>query len=324
MQKEVIIAIVFGSLLGLLVAFGVWRANMSLNSDDIPNDPVTTTTQDTTENIIPELSVVSPESNAVITDSTVTISGLSSNSRYVIAMSQNAETINEIQNGEFSFDIELEGGLNNIYIYGVSDTGNIISQNLPLVYTTNLESNDDNESEEDINERVQERLNEQANPITSYIGTITDITEEYFQIRSQSGEINQLTVNEQTTYTSNIQDSRDIEFSDVAIGDFIVAMGRLDANEILNTQRVIITSPPVENNYLVSKGVVTDITRNEMAINSDKSEIIFRLGNNTDYLEATNQNEIARADIEIDSEVLIAGEQNGDTISARSVFVLTF
>lgn len=324
MQKEVIIAIVFGSLLGLLVAFGVWRANMSLNSDDIPNDPVTTTTQDTTENIIPELSVVSPESNAVITDSTVTISGLSSNSRYVIAMSQNAETINEIQNGEFSFDIELEGGLNNIYIYGVSDTGNIISQNLPLVYTTKLESNDDNESEEDINERVQERLNEQANPITSYIGTITDITEEYFQIRSQSGEINQLTVNEQTTYTSNIQDSRDIEFSDVAIGDFIVAMGRLDANEILNTQRVIITSPPVENNYLVSKGVVTDITRNEMAINSDKSEIIFRLGNNTDYLEATNQNEIARADIEIDSEVLIAGEQNGDTISARSVFVLTF
>lgn len=297
---------------------------MSLNSDDIPNDPVTTTTQDTTENIIPELSVVSPESNAVITDSTVTISGLSSNSRYVIAMSQNAETINEIQNGEFSFDIELEGGLNNIYIYGVSDTGNIISQNLPLVYTTKLESNDDNESEEDINERVQERLNEQANPITSYIGTITDITEEYFQIRSQSGEINQLTVNEQTTYTSNIQDSRDIEFSDVAIGDFIVAMGRLDANEILNTQRVIITSPPVENNYLVSKGVVTDITRNEMAINSDKSEIIFRLGNNTDYLEATNQNEIARADIEIDSEVLIAGEQNGDTISARSVFVLTF
>jgi len=324
MQKEVIIAIVFGSLLGLLVAFGVWRANMSLNSDDIPNDPVTTTTQDTTENIIPELSVVSPESNAVITDSTVTISGLSSNSRYVIAMSQNAETINEIQNGEFSFDIELEGGLNNIYIYGVSDTGNIISQNLPLVYTTKLESNDDNESEEDINERVQERLNEQANPITSYIGTITDITEEYFQIRSQSGEINQLTVNEQTTYTSNIQDSRDIEFSDVAIGDFIVAMGRLDANEILNTQRVIITSPPVENNYLVSKGVVTDITRNEMAINSDKSEIIFRLGNNTDYWEATNQNEIARADIEIDSEVLIAGEQNGDTISARSVFVLTF
>lgn len=331
MQKEVFIAIVFGSLLGLLVAFGVWRANISLNADNQANTPNTMVTQETSPSSVPEkniseLSIVSPVPNSVLTDATATITGLSSNSKYVIAMTQNTETIDEVLNGEFSFDVELEGGLNTIYIFGVSDTGNIISQELPLVFTTRLDNNDENNDEEDINERVQERLNEQVNPIISFIGTVTDITEEYFQIRSQSGEINQLSVNEQTTYASDIQkNSKEIEFADVAIGDFIVAMGRLDANEILNTQRVIVTSPPPpENNYLVSKGVITDITRNDITINSEGGEIKFRLGTNTDYWDALNQSEIARTDLDLKNEVLIAAEQNGDTISARSVFVLTF
>ncbi len=326
MQKEVLIAIIFGSLLWLLVAFGVWRANMSLSPDE-PEEVISEDIQkkEIVESIIPELSIVSPEPNSVLNEPTVTISGLSSNSKYAIAMTENAESVNMVQNGEFTFEVELEAGLNTIYIFGISDTGDVKSMNVPVIYTTQLnpEENEE-ESEEDINTRVQERLNEQINPVLSYIGSVTDVTEEYFQIRGQSGEINQLAINEDTTYVSDIQNEKEIEFGDVGIGDFIVAMGRLDENETLNTQRILVTTPPGENNYLVTKGIITDLTRNELSFGDESSATVFRLGANTDYWDISENAELLRTDLDFDNEVLVAGEQNGDTLSARSVFVISF
>ncbi len=321
MQKEVIIAIAFGSLLGLAVAFGVWQANKNLSSDKphAEEKEEEVKKMETIDNTSHELSIVSPRPHTVFTSPKATVSGLSTNSKYAIVITKNSENIALIENGEFSFEVELEGGLNTIDIFGINDAGDVVYQILPLVHSTELSTSNKNTT--DIHTRVQERLNQQINPTIALIGTVTDITEDYFQIRSQSGEINQLGISGQTTYGSDIQDSKDIEFGDVAIGDFIVAMGKFNDNKILNTERVLVTTAPAENNYLVIKGTLSDINRSELTL-SDGS--VFRLGTHTDYWDTSEASEITRADFAIGSEVIIAGEQNGDSLWARSVFMLSF
>ncbi len=321
MQKEVFIAIAFGSLLGLAVAFGVWRTNISLNSNKITSEKKEGEIKkvEPIDNLTQELSIVSPQPYTVVVNADTSITGLATNSKYAIIMTKNTENISLVNNEEFTFNIKLEGGLNSINIFAINDASDTISRSLPLVYSAKLKPQ--KEDSTDIHTRVQERLDQQKNPTLALVGTVTDITEDYFQIKSQTGEIKQLSINGQTTYGSDVQDNKEIEFKDVAIGDFIVAIGKFDDNEVLDTERVLVSSAPGENNFLVIKDIVSEINRKEVILEGGS---VFRLGTHTVYQDVAKEKKIPRENLDQGCEVIIAGERNGDTLSARSVFVLSF
>ena len=70
MRKEIIYAIIAGGLLGVVIAFGIWRANLALKVSKTTQDQATPAPSAEFG-----ISLVKPENNQVLTTSTTTLSG---------------------------------------------------------------------------------------------------------------------------------------------------------------------------------------------------------------------------------------------------------
>ncbi len=141
MKKEILIAIIIGFVLGLVITFGIWTANKSLKegSTNQPqetvennNNPTPTQTQEKMQ-----LTIISPEDNDLVNQEKVQIVGKTSPGAEVAAAYPDGEKIIEAdENGDFTLDITLVGGGNEITISAFDNQNNEISKTLNLVYST--------------------------------------------------------------------------------------------------------------------------------------------------------------------------------------------
>lgn len=277
MRKEVVLAIIAGGLLGLVIAYGVWRANIALSSkskspttNEVKNPSATPTNQ--------ELKVVlaKPNNQEVIIQSPVTISGVTQSKATLLISGEDNDTI-EIASSSGSFDIpvSLTGGINNIKIFAFDEAENQTSANLLLVYSTSFfkgsSTNIENatSSASDIQNKVQQKVKEALSLGTSYIGIVTDISDSAIQIKTNKGEIQQVSPNkDDITYIKSTDDTtKEIRGADLAIGDFIVAMGIKNGlpaqagNNVLHASRILVTNPIKENKIMAVIGAITDSSK---------------------------------------------------------------
>ncbi|TSC84108.1 MAG: polymorphic outer membrane protein [Microgenomates group bacterium Gr01-1014_16] len=152
MKKEVFLAIAIGFGLGLVITFGIWTANKSLKDAQLAQQTTPTATPAPT--VVPSesrdevgptpsfpvtvtLTVTSPEDESLVNKDTVTITGKTAPGATVTILSEIGEVIVAPDNsGNFTADIKLEGGYNNITITAFDSTGNSNSQTLTITYTT--------------------------------------------------------------------------------------------------------------------------------------------------------------------------------------------
>ena len=142
MKKEILIAIIIGFVLGLVITFGIWTANKSLKEGATQNQQEevakneTNTTPTQTEEKLP-LTIISPEDNDLVSQEKVQIVGKTSPGAEVAAAYPDGEKIIEAdENGDFTLDITLVGGGNEITISAFDNQNNEISKTLNLVYST--------------------------------------------------------------------------------------------------------------------------------------------------------------------------------------------
>ena len=134
MRKEVIIAIVVGSILGLAVAFGIWRANQALS----PREFATPTPLSQTQL---ELLVSEPEDNLVIAEDAVTVAGSFRAGATLAVLYNLGEKIIEVgADGTFSESIKLEAGANEITVVGFDENGESVEKTLTVVYSTEFKA----------------------------------------------------------------------------------------------------------------------------------------------------------------------------------------
>lgn len=142
MKKEILIAIVIGFILGLVITFGIWIANKSLKESNtsqpqetVENNNNTPTPAQTQGKM--QLTIISPEDNNLVNQEKVQIVGKTSPSAEVAAAYPDGEKIIEAdENGDFTIDITLVGGGNEITISAFDNQNNEISKTLNLVYST--------------------------------------------------------------------------------------------------------------------------------------------------------------------------------------------
>lgn len=151
--------------------------------------------------------------------------------------------------------------------------------NIPSLSTFAQEEMDDStesaQTEEinSIREKVQEKIEQVRSNPKAYLGTVTDITEETIQIKGGAEEILQISVDEENTNFVNIgKKTTTVNFEDVAIGDYIVAMGFENGNGVLEAKRVLITPPiePVARTILLGK--VTEIDGKTLYLTDGEQE----------------------------------------------------
>jgi hypothetical protein len=143
MKKEILIAIVIGFILGLVITFGIWTANKSLQENnntpkaqENENQPIVSQNSQTTEEKI-SLTITSPQNNLLLDQEKVEIIGKTSPSANVVILFEDGEEIIQADGqGDFKEEIILNGGVNEITVTAIDQSGNEISKVLNLVYST--------------------------------------------------------------------------------------------------------------------------------------------------------------------------------------------
>lgn len=331
MQKEIVIAIIFGGFLGLVVAFGIWRVNVSLknesdktnvgnlNSEEIHNDKSDLT-----------LSISSPSDKSVMTEEPVEVAGITKSGAFVlISGNEEDQIVTSDKNGEFRAQIGLVGGINhlNILSYSHSDRKSV-SSSIKLVFSTLFDKEQDSKSNESssIEKVVSEKIDRAKNMPKAYFGTITDISEGSIQIRSQEGEIRQAAISSETTYANIVKATKEISFSDLAIGDFIVAMGLTNNNEILDAKRVLVTTSNGESEKMLIDAEIIEKNGSKISVRkTNGEEIFFSMSKNSRVFLKDKDGGFAKSSVsEIESGdiVLCSLIKNEDTYVANSVFII--
>lgn len=342
MRKEIVFAIVFGSILGLIVAFGIWRVNSAL----APKEKSKEAEASPTPKADFLVSLAKPENNDVISASPFEITGLTKPGATIAVSAESNDYVTDANNqGLFAERVSAVGGVNQILVTAFDEGGNPTQTSLLVVFSSefakiieNLSTPAPATNEADtVREKVQEKVTEALNKPKAYLGLITDISESTIQIKSQTGEIAQVATAADTAYVDTDPMVKTVTAKDVAIGDFIVAMGfsrgagsgsaGKNGNQVLNAKRILIIPPLEDVKRKVLMGKVVKTTAKDFVIAQTKDQQAFTITpQKTAPYFSRSQDKFVKskfADVKEGSEVVIFGIRGEKSFSARTIFLLT-
>lgn len=320
MRKEVFFAIVAGVSIGLLIAFGAWKVVQTLKKNNIVDE--------IKKNIPPKNNISLTVSNLysydIVTENPFKLTGISKpQSDIVVSTNEDDFFTKTLDDGSFEIEIELPSGLSEIVIN---------DQKIPVVFSTEFNkyivTNDQSEvsdekvstdeaqtsdGAETIRERIKNEVSGKSLKKTAYIGTITDISSGTIQIKSVQGDIKQMSLTDETTYINTLKKNVEVKAADLAIGDYIVAMGFVNGNKVLDAKRILIGSPLVENKYKSIIGTVQSISKTKLVIDKGNDETIeMTLPKKWVGPDTT--------DIDEGQKIITVGEYKEETYTLRTIY----
>ena len=267
MRKEVLWAIVAGIVFGLIIAFGAWRINSTFKSNNAKLEPSPTSKSGQVSEF--KISLNKPENEDVVTDSTTRVSGITKALTWVTISGEDGDYIIQAdEKGNFDEEVDLVAGVNQIKLTAFDPTGAQSIEKVLVVYSSSFEKKTtlpDAENSSDsgsIREKVQAKVEELLNRPKAYLGVVTDIADTTIQVRTSSSEIRQISVLDKDVVTVVKDDgktTKTVKYADIAIGDFIVAMGYKNGNQVLAAQRILITPIVTESTIDVKFGTKAEV-----------------------------------------------------------------
>lgn len=292
MRKEVLIAIVLGSFLGLFGAYLVWQSNLGGKNASISTPTPIANNSIVVGNI--DLEIKGPKNYSINTTSSVKVSG-TARPDSLVAVYADKVYLYKTANGAFEIPVELLSPINEIKIR--SFLGDIVfSSDLLVVYSTEYAKTDGLDG-------------------VSYLGTVTDITENSLQIRTEQG-VKQVSIDPNQISISNIVNTpKKVAFGEIAIGDFIIAMGKENGDDFLAATRIVITSAYEKNKKEIIKGRVKSISRSQVVLVTEGNEITYNLNSRTEITEVADSEieNITYNDVSPSDNILIFVDLSDDS-----------
>lgn len=136
MRKEVLVAIILGGILGLTIAFGVWRANLALSPKQ--ETPKVATSDFSSPTPSPGMLLITePEENSLVGAETITLKGKAQPRSSIVATTTTDSTSTLADNsGSWTADVKLESGANEVMVMAVGEDGEENSVTLTVTYST--------------------------------------------------------------------------------------------------------------------------------------------------------------------------------------------
>ena len=240
------------------------------------------------------------------------------------------------EDGAFSAEVELIEGANQIIVWAFDEGGNSVEKRLTLALSTEFAkvvssptptSEDSQEATDSVREKVQEKVSAARSSPKFVMGSITDKQENTLEVKTQSGEIAQVSASDELTTIIKIDKTkREVKYTDVAIGDFILAMGFQNGNGVLDARRVLISQPLEPTTRRVILGKITDVQKTQIGVESLNGQENLTFSDNKNlsvYLESEGEiEEIDFADLEAEQKVAVIGDTQEEKFVARSILVL--
>jgi hypothetical protein len=150
MRKEIILVIIASVLFGAIIAFGIWRANSALRDNNkgsiASSDQYEVVEENTSEKL--GLTIAEPSQDDVITEDTITLSGITAPGSWVVITTNEDDYIFQSDSsGGFENEIQLSGGINQITTTVFDENGNSINETLRVVYSSEFADYLDESSE---------------------------------------------------------------------------------------------------------------------------------------------------------------------------------
>jgi hypothetical protein len=278
MRKEVLWAIIAGIVLGLTIAFGVWRINTTITPNKKTDQSKASPTPK--QAAAGEFKIVldKPENDDVVTENSVTVSGLTKPSSWVTLSGEGSDYIVQSDtSGAFTEDVNLVAGVNQIKITAFEVAGSQSATGVLVVYSSSFQtktvpvsSPDANASgTSDIRAKVAQDVANTLSRPKAYIGTVTDITDSTIQIKTAISEIKQISLGASTSVINSVgPTAKQVKPTDIAIGDIIVAMGYIDGNSVLSAQRILVTAPITEPKISIKEARLTAVAKKILSVNN--------------------------------------------------------
>ena len=155
MRKEIIFAIIAGAIFGLVIAFGIWKANSSMKSSSEITDETSRVEGDDSKPVINgefSVTLIKPEPNTVITTSPIIVSGATKSNSWLVISAEGDDYIIKTQNdGSFEQEVELTAGVNEIIVTAIDEeSAKSVNEKLLVVYSTQFDiSSDETKETED-------------------------------------------------------------------------------------------------------------------------------------------------------------------------------
>lgn len=330
MRKELLWAGVIGILFGLIIAFGAWRVRSTVTQKESASVP-----SPTPASVIGQLKIAveKPGNLDVVTDLPMEITGITKPLTWVVVSTDKNDYLTQSgEDGAFSVGADLNAGINNVKAVVINPQGGSADQNLTVVYSSSLKDNlatpEATSSGDEIENSVALKLAQTANPLKAYVGTVTDIIDSTIQIKSLDSQIQQISTKDKTIPVVNTKGTanKTIKIGDVAIGDFIVAMGFIDGNDVLEAKRILVTDSPLKLKITAEIQKVDAVSKKTLSltpigggdtetVTPDKNTVIMRFSQGkTAPIKIT---EIAKSE-----RVLMVSDTTGSPALLRSIFAL--
>lgn len=189
------------------------------------------------------------------------------------------------------------------------------------------EASTSSELNSDIQKRVEEKIKNVLEKPKAYMGSITDKTEESLQIQNLDGEIQLLSVDQETVGVVKIVDSKSTEqkYSDVAIGDFLLALGFKNENSVLDTKRILLITKPAQVNRKAYLATIEEITSSSLTIQTKTAQTIDVTTNRFTEFTINVDGELddsSRSELENGGLIIVSGVEDEDGITARNIHII--
>jgi len=182
---------------------------------------------------------------------------------------------------------------------------------------------------EAVREKVRERVEEIRQGIPrAYFGEIKQIGSQEFTLETRREEI-QVTVSTETKIIGKNKQS--LEFKDLKVGDYCIAMGYLTEDNTLEAKRIVIISKPKPPARITAFGRVTDISSEEkiLTVKNEKRGLTYTVSTNEKTVITKKVDKrIEKVDfsaIEIGDRVIVVGahkENEEKIINAKIIHVI--
>lgn len=330
MRKEIIWVAAIALFFGLVIAFGVWRINSSIRPSAVATE--STPAPKTVSEF--KITLNKPENEDVTTQSSVLVTGITKPLIWVVVSGEEEDYILQSNDkGVFEQEAELIAGVNQIKITAFDPQGNQSVEKVLVVYSSAFELKESQtessapgaSTDSAVRQKVLQKVEAALNKPKAFIGTVTDITDSSIQIKSTSSEIRQISITSDTSAVdSKGTTSKTIKTTDIAIGDFIVAMGYVNTNSVLSAQRILVSLPIQEPKIEAKFGRLTAEPGKNISISSLKTsqEEPVAFDKNTIFrqYEVQKIKAIKIADLAEEDLVIYVLDSSAKTPAARSIF----
>ncbi|MBI4033263.1 MAG: hypothetical protein HY377_02005 [Candidatus Blackburnbacteria bacterium] len=137
MRKEVLVAVFIGAVLGLAIAFGIWRANQAFSPKEkiaTEQEAAPAPEEEVTQG---QLVIAQPQEGALVSQDKITVKGSAQPGATIVTLTNSAESVTTAGgSGNFEQEIELSGGANEITIVAYDKDGNESRKTVTIVYST--------------------------------------------------------------------------------------------------------------------------------------------------------------------------------------------